>query len=197
MIRCYITDRRSLGAGTLLDAIAANLRAGPTWIQIREKDLPARQLFDLVTAARALPNPRGVKLIVNTRADVALAAGADGVHFPAGSPAPIRWRAMARPEFLIGVSCHTVEEVERAEQEGADLAVFGPVFDTPSKRAYGPPLGLAALEQAARARRMPVLALGGITVENFRLCRAAAGVAGISLFQGAGDPVAWAPDLRG
>ena len=97
VIRCYITHRQALVAGSLLDAIARNLAAGVTWIQIREKDLSARALFELVEAARKLPNPHGSKIIVNTRADVAIAAGAAGVHLPSGSPAARFWR---RPGFL-------------------------------------------------------------------------------------------------
>jgi thiamine-phosphate pyrophosphorylase len=95
LIRCYITDRHTLRGETLLDAIARNLRSGPDWIQIREKDLSARDLFSLVQAALVLPNPRGVRILVNTRADVALAAGAGGLHLPSGSPAPRRFRSLA------------------------------------------------------------------------------------------------------
>jgi len=114
LIGCYITDRKTLPSGvTLLDAIARNLAAddpapAPDWIQIREKDLSARELFNLTRSALALPNPRGVKIIVNTRVDVALAAGAAGAHLPAGSPAPHTWRSIVPAGFLIGVSCHYV-----------------------------------------------------------------------------------------
>ena len=95
MIRCYITDSHSLAADSLLDAIARNLAAGVTWVQIREKDLSARALFELVEAACKLPNPHtspyGTRIIVNTRADVAIGAGAAGVHLPSGSPAARYW----------------------------------------------------------------------------------------------------------
>ena len=184
MIRCYVTDRRSLRGETPIDAIARNLAAGPDWIQIREKDLTARELFELVSAARALPNPRGVKILVNTRADVALAAGADGLHLPAGSPSARRFRGLARPGFLIGVSCHTVEEVAAAAVGGASYAFFGPVFAPLSKGSDLEPRGIAALREAARAP-IRVLALGGITEANAAACveAGAAGVAGISMFQ--------------
>jgi thiamine-phosphate pyrophosphorylase len=186
VLRCYITDRLQLPSReALLEAIARNLADGIDWIQIREKDLSARELFDLVQCARALPNPAATKILVNTRADVALAAGAAGAHLPSGSPPPRYWRAIAPPDFLIGVSCHTLEEARAAEQEGADYVLFGPVFTPRSKSADLPPRGLDRLAEVARAVRIPVFALGGITKENASQCASAgaAGVAAISLFQ--------------
>lgn len=185
-LRCYITDRRTLpSARELLDSIARNLQAGADWIQIREKDLSARELFGLVQAALALPNPRGVAILVNTRVDVALAAGASGVHLPSGSPSPRCWRGMAPKGFLIGVSCHGVDEVRVAGEEGADYVVFGPVFSPLSKGSDLAPRGVDGLAQAVAVARISVLALGGITEENAGLCleAGAAGIAGISLFQ--------------
>jgi thiamine-phosphate pyrophosphorylase len=185
LITCYITDRHALKGATLLDSIARNLRNGVTWIQVREKDLSSRGLYELVIAAQALPNPHGTKFIVNTRADVALAAGTDGVHFPAGSPEPRRWRGIVPPGFLLGVSCHTAEEVIAAEIEGATYAVFGPVFPPISKVSVLSPHGIDGLARAAIRVRIPVLALGGITRENSAACISAGaqGVAGISLYQ--------------
>jgi len=165
----------------LLDAVARNLAVGVTWVQIREKDLSARALFELVETACKLSNPHGTKIIVNTRADVALAAGAAGVHLPSRSPAPRGWR---RPGFLAGVSCHSVEDVRNAEAEGADYVVFGPVFAPLSKSGLEP-RGLDGLASAAAAVRIPVLALGGVTNENSDACisAGAAGIAGITMFQ--------------
>jgi thiamine-phosphate pyrophosphorylase len=182
VIRCYITNSQTLGARSLLDAIGRNLAAGVTWIQIREKDLSARALFELVDAAIKLPGPHASKIIVNTRADVAIAAGAAGVHLPSGSPPAQVWR---RPGFLVGVSCHSVDDVRVAENEGADYALFGPVFPPLSKPAGLEPHGLEGLARAAAAVRIPVLALGGVTIENSAACisAGAAGIAGISLFQ--------------
>jgi thiamine-phosphate pyrophosphorylase len=185
MIHCYVTDRHSLKGETLLESIARNLHKGVTWVQIREKDLSARELYDLVLAAQALPNPHLSKLIVNTHIDVALAAGADGAHFPSDSPEPRRWRGIVPRGFLLGVSCHTENEVSAAESEGATYALFGPVFAPISKVSATAPRGIAGLARAAQRVSMPVLALGGITQSNAASCIAAGaqGVAGISLYQ--------------
>lgn len=185
MIRCYITDRRALRGETLLQAIARNLQSGVHWVQIREKDLSARALLELAQAARQLPNPHGVKLLVNTRVDVALAAGLDGVHLPAGSPDARRWRGLLPPGFLLGVSCHNEQEVAAAASAGATYVTLAPVFAPRSKSSALAPLGLEALARAARQVPIPVLALGGITEGNAQDCvrAGAAGIAAISLFQ--------------
>ena len=175
MIRYYITDRHSVGGiEPLLRCIEA---ACADYIQIREKDLSAKALLELTQRALALTK---IPILVNSRADVALAAGAHGVHLPGGSIAPREFRRLGIG--VVAVSCHTVDEVRAAESEGADFVVFGPVFATPGK---GPSVGLDALERAAASVQIPVLALGGVTMDNANLCiiRGAAGIAGIRMFQ--------------
>jgi thiamine-phosphate pyrophosphorylase len=182
MIRYYITDRTQLRAGTLLENIARRMAEGIELIQLRERDLPASELYVLLQAVRQLPNPHGTKILVNDRIDVALTTGAAGVHLRGKSVAPSRIRATAPDDFLIGVSCHTVEEVRRAADEGASFAVLAPIYATPGQ---GSPLGLEQLRQASRVARIPVLALGGVTAQRTQECldAGAAGIAGISLFQ--------------
>lgn len=184
MNRCHITDRRPLGGtAPLLERIALNDAAGIDLIQIREKDLSPRELTLLVRDAVAAC--RRARILVNTRVDVALACGAAGAHLPSDSPPPAAWRPITPPGFLLGVSCHSIDELLQAERDGADYALFAPVFRPLSKSDDRPPHGLDGLRAACAAVSIPVYALGGVTRENSPLCIAAgaAGVAGITLFQ--------------
>jgi thiamine-phosphate pyrophosphorylase len=162
-----------------LEVAGRAARDGVDLIQIRAKELSGRALTELVRSAVAMGTSN---VLVNTRADVALACGAGGVHLPAGSLAPSTIRRITPSGFLIGVSCHTIEELQAAEREGADFAVFGPVFESITKTVT--PIGIDELRRATSSVRMPVYALGGVTKQNAPLCiqAGAAGVAGISLF---------------
>jgi thiamine-phosphate pyrophosphorylase len=162
-----------------LEVAARAARDGVELIQIRAKELSGRALTELVRGAVAVA---GSNVLVNTRTDVALACGAGGVHLPAGSMAPNTIRRITPSGFLIGVSCHTIQELQAAEREGADFAVFGPIFASITKAVT--PIGVDELRRATSSVRMPVYALGGVTRENAPLCveAGAAGVAGISLF---------------
>jgi thiamine-phosphate pyrophosphorylase len=186
VIRCYITDRKQIGGvEPLVVCVARQLEAGVDFLQVREKDLPDRELLALARRILALPNPKGTRVLINSRADIALAAGAHGVHLPADSLPVNELRRIVPQDFVIGVSCHALPELETADREGADFAVYGPVYAPRSKAAYGAPLGLEALAVACRRVRLPVLALGGITEERIPsiLAAGAAGFAAISLFQ--------------
>ncbi len=192
-IVCYVTDRKALGAadpaGDLLAKIRAARAAGVDWVQIRERDMPTRELLVLAKAVIGVGEAEA-RVLVNDRLDVALAAGAVGVHLGGASvPARevVRWlREIKVPaEFLVGVSCHSLEEARTAEDAGASYVFFGPVFDTPSKKSYGPPQGIAKLAEVCSAVRVPVIAIGGVNEKSAMECvlAGAAGIAAIRMFQ--------------
>jgi len=175
MIRYYVTDRRQ---GDVLSYASRAIRNGVDMIQVREKDLAARNLFDLVCRIRDIAAGSKTRILVNDRLDIALAAGVDGVHLPGNGLPAEKVRPLVK---LLGVSTHTLDEAIQAERAGADFVVFGPVFDTPGKR----PIGLEPLGTVASRLKIPVLAIGGINQENSKvvLGAGAAGIAGIRLFQ--------------
>jgi thiamine-phosphate pyrophosphorylase len=217
-ILCYITDRIGLGldfsgaAGAeleaarlarLLERIRWAIDGGVDWIQIREKDLGGAQLAELTRGAvAALGAGRRGRVIVNDRLDVAVAAGAGGVHLGRES-VPVREVFSLRAnekvahaelaDFLIGASCHNLEDARDAASDGADYLIFGPVFETPSKMKFGAPLGIERLGEVCAEIRIPVLAIGGIDLANAGKCfeAGAAGIAAIRLFQDAKNAEDW------
>lgn len=175
----------------ILDLVKRAVAAHISLVQIREKQLSARALYELSARAAAITANSNTRLLVNDRADIARAARADGVHLTTRSLATDDVRRICGPHFLIGVSTHSLSEAQTARIAGADFATYGPVYETPAKAVYGAaPVGVAALREAAQALRpFPLIALGGIAIEN--LCavwRAGArGVAAIRLFDAASD----------
>jgi thiamine-phosphate pyrophosphorylase len=178
MQRYYITDRKAVGGfRPLLEVIRDQLHLGVDYVQIREKDLSARELFEFTLAVMEVKASQtraliSSKILLNSRADVAVATGADGVHLPSDAP------RQTIPGLLISRSCHNLAEVKGAH---ADIVTFGPVFATPGK---GEPVGLDALAAACKMGK-PVFALGGVKWDNAEACLrvGATGIAGIRLFQ--------------
>ena len=191
-----VTDRAQTAGRPLLEVVAAALRGGVGAVQLRERDLATRELLALAVELRALTRAAGAALLINDRIDVALACEADGVHLPGRSFAVAEARALLG-DRLIGVSTHAAGEVAAAHAAGADFAVFGPLYDTPSKRAYGPPLGLDGLRAARAAAPLPLFAIGGIDAARAADARAAGadGVAVIRAVLAAADPRAAAASL--
>jgi thiamine-phosphate pyrophosphorylase len=162
-----------------IDRVARCLERGVDLLQIRERDLSARRLADLTRKVLALPNPQRTKILINDRADVAVACGAHGVHLRDGSVPP---EYFARPGFTVTASCHDISGLNRTR--GADFVLLAPIFTPRSKTDARPPLGLAVLREAARISPVPVIALGGVSAQTAPACMAAgaAGIAGISYF---------------
>jgi thiamine-phosphate pyrophosphorylase len=176
----------------LLQQASAAVTAGIQLIQIREKQLTARVLFELTARVVVIARGSSTRVLVNDRADIAASAGADGVHLTTRSLTPEVIRKMFGANFLIGASTHSLTEARAACREGADFAVFGPIFPSPSpspsKGKHGPALGVAPLIETMRELApFPLLALGGISIENVNECLSAgaSGIAGITLF---GEP---------
>jgi thiamine-phosphate pyrophosphorylase len=210
---CYITDRHSLRVANQAESVAALTRkiqeiaaAGVDWVQIREKDLPARELASLtrqaldIAAKGAAKRTRGPRVLVNDRLDVAIAERAHGVHLGEKSmpvaeakrlvASAVRKQVVDR-SFLVGVSCHSLETAQAAQRDGADYIFFGPIFATPSKAAFGQPQGLSRLAQVCRSLSIPILAIGGITNDIADAClrAGAAGLAAIRLYQDTLNPI--------
>ena len=185
-----VTDRTQTCGRDLAAVVVECLAAGLPAVQVREKDLSAAELAVLCRRLREPTRARGALLIVNDRADVALAVGADAVQRTHASLSVADLRAVADGRLRIGASVHSLEDALSAEAEGADWIVFGPVYDTASKRQYGAPQGLAKLQRVTSAVRIPVVAIGGITPERVAEVRAAGarGVAAISAILSADSP---------
>jgi thiamine-phosphate pyrophosphorylase len=198
-----LRDPLPISGRLLRAAIQRAATAGAGWIQIREKDLDAHSLVELARFAVAETRARSARVLINDRLDVALAANATGVHLGEKSlPLNVvsEWRRSAgRLDFLIGVSCHSLDAARDAWRGGADYIFFGPVFATPSKAAFGAPQGIERLREVCGSVEIPVLAIGGVDLENAHACIAAgaAGFAAIRLFQDAKDAAELADGLRG
>jgi thiamine-phosphate pyrophosphorylase len=185
-----ITDRKQTRNSNLPEVIEAALTGGVKAVQLREKDLSGRSLFDTALGMRELTSRYGAKLIINDRVDIALAVDADGVHL-GGESIPVRAaRKVLGGQKLIGVSCHDRAGAMAAQDAGADFITFGPVYYTSSKARYGDPVGIAALRETAVILRIPVFALGGIKPGNVRevIAAGAHGIALISAIIAADDP---------
>jgi thiamine-phosphate pyrophosphorylase len=215
-ILCYVTDRRGLPVVSpeqrqemLFSKIETAAACGVDWIQIREKDLSGKECSFLVREAlRRVADPSSGKntstrILVNDRFDVATAEHAGGAHLaekslPVAEAKRIVGRRSDEMEFLIGASCHSLEAAKMAADDGADYVFFGPVFETPSKAAFGKPQGLGVLAEVCRAVAIPVLAIGGVTLANASDCfgAGASGIAAIRLFQDAVDLSAVIASLR-
>lgn len=179
---CLVTDRTQTRGRELVAVVGECLAAGLPAVQVREKDLGAGDLAFLCRRLRPLTLDHDALLIVNDRVDVALAVGADAVQRTHASLPVEDIRALVDKRLRVGASVHALEEAVEAEVKGADWVVFGPVYDTAAKRAWGPPQGLARLERVAATLRIPVIAIGGVTPQRVREVRGAGarGVAAIS-----------------
>jgi len=204
---CYVTDRRGFAGPpeawekVLLAKIEQAAKAGVDWIQLREKDLSGKQLSALAGEATGIAGASAI--LINDRLDVACAVKAGGVHLgehslPVGEAKRFIAERVGEGNLLVGASLHSLEAAIQAENDGANYVIFGPVFATPAKAGFGAPQGLPSLRKVCAKLKIPVLAIGGITLENARECleAGATGIAAIRLFQQASDLPAVVKQLR-
>jgi thiamine-phosphate pyrophosphorylase len=158
-----VTDRRQTGGRSLPSVLHDAIHAGLPAVQLRERDLSTRELLLLAQEIRSITAPRAVPLIINDRVDLMMALNLNGVHLRANSLPVSAVRRLAGADRLVGISTHSAAEVREANRDGADYVVFGPIFDTPSKRSFGSPVGLEQLAEVCRLSAVPVFAIGGIT----------------------------------
>lgn len=193
-----ITDGGAAGnTAGLLRRVKEALSGGVRIVQLREKALGGRTLLELALKMREVTAAFGARLLVNDRIDVTLLSGADGVHLGQSSVSASEARGILGAGKLIGVSTHSLDEARVAEADGADFVTFGPVYPTPSKACYGPPVGTQALKEASASVRVPVYAIGGVKKENLRevITAGAFGAAVISAVLAGEDPAKDAREL--
>jgi thiamine-phosphate pyrophosphorylase len=184
-----VTDRHQTKGRALHSVLAQALKAGNAAIQIRERDLCAKELVQLAGEIRRLAEPGRSQVLINDRLDAALSFDGIGVHLRSDSLPVAVARRLIGPQRLLGVSVHSVGEAVQAEAGGADYIVLGPIYETASKQSYGSPLGLSTLEDAVRTVRLPIIGIGGVTAARAQSMRAAGafGVAVITAVLGADD----------
>jgi thiamine-phosphate pyrophosphorylase len=185
-----VTDRRQTSGRDLVQVVKEAVAGGVRAIQLREKDLETAELYRLAEWLLRVARDGGAALLINDRVDVAMALSADGVHLGRKSLPPKEVRDLVGAGMLIGVSCHGVEDVHEAVEAGADFAVLGPIYATPSKTSYGPPLSPAILSESRRSCPLPLLAIGGIKPARVPevVSAGADGVAAISAILSAAEP---------
>jgi thiamine-phosphate pyrophosphorylase len=184
-----VTDRHQTNGRPLVPLLQRVLAVGVSMIQLRERDLSARELVTLAREVQAVTASARSQLLINDRIDVALALEGVGVHLRSNSlPVPVA-RQLLGAQRLLGISVHAVEEAVRAESQGADYIVLGPIYETPSKQMFGPPLGIHTLEKACSLVRIPIIGIGGVTAARAREMRRAGafGAAVITAILGAND----------
>jgi len=182
-----VTDRHQTNGRPLVPLLQRVLTAGVPAIQLRERDLSAKELVTLAREVQAVMASRRAQLLINDRIDVALALEGVGVHLRSNSLPVSVARQLLGAERLLGISVHAVEEAVQVESQGVDYIVLGPIYETPTKQMFGPPLGLQTLEKACRSVRIPIIGIGGVTAARVRemRCAGAFGVAVITAVLGA------------
>jgi thiamine-phosphate pyrophosphorylase len=182
-----VTDRHQTNGRPLVPLLQRVLTAGVPAIQLRERDLSAKELVTLAREVQAVMASRRSQLLINDRIDVALALEGVGVHLRSNSLPVSVARQLLGAQRLLGISVHAVEEAVQVESQGVDYIVLGPIYETPTKQMFGPPLGIQTLEKACRLVRIPIIGIGGVTAARVRemRCAGAFGVAVITAVLGA------------